>query len=281
MKKGINQWAFPGNYPIPDLITEAAMHGFDGVELCPDEEGVFPLSLGSEVLQEIKGMAGDKNIAIRSIALGVLWKYNLASPNESIRKKALEVGKRGVEMADALGASSVLIIPGYVSVPWDPASEVVPYEEAMKLAKQSITELAIFARGTRVALGLENVWNKLFLSPVEFRSFVDEIGEPSVKIHFDTANVLISGYPEQWIDILGERIVTVHAKDFKLSVGNINGFCIPLEGDVNFPAVMQSLHHAGYDDYLIAEVIPPYHHSLHALLANISYNLDCIMSMGV
>ena len=84
-------------------------------------------------------------------------------------------------------------------------------------------------------LGVENVWNKFLLSPLEFQCFIDRIGNPYVKVHFDTANVLISGYPEQWISILGERIVNVHAKDFRLAVGNINGFCIPLEGDVNWP----------------------------------------------
>lgn len=281
MKKGINQWAFPGNFSIPEIIHFAAKHRFDGVELCPDEEGIFPLTIKEQKLLEWKALSEEKNIEIRSIASGLHWKYNLASPNKNIQKKAIDTAKRLIEIASILGAKSILLIPGYVNVPWDPSSEIVPYEKAYENARLSISEIAKFAADAKVILGLENVWNKLFLSPLEFRSFIDNFNNQWIRVHFDTANVLISGYPEQWIEILGKRIVTIHLKDFKLSVGNINGFCLPLEGDVNFPAVMESLKLIGYDDFLIAEMIPPYHYSIDALLANLSYNLDCIMDMRV
>lgn len=281
MKKGINQWAFPGNFSIPEIIHFAAKHRFDGVELCPDEEGIFPLTIQEQKLLEWKALSEEKNIEIRSIASGLHWKYNLASPNKNIQKKAIDTAKRLIEIASILGAKSILLIPGYVNVPWDPSSEIVPYEKAYENARLSISEIAKFAADAKVTLGLENVWNKLFLSPLEFRSFIDNFNNQWIRVHFDTANVLISGYPEQWIEILGKRIVTIHLKDFKLSVGNINGFCLPLEGDVNFPAVMESLKLIGYDDFLIAEMIPPYHYSIDALLANLSYNLDCIMNMRV
>ena len=49
MKKGVNQWAFPSNFSIPDIIQLAAKHRFDGVELCPDEEGNFPLNIDNKV----------------------------------------------------------------------------------------------------------------------------------------------------------------------------------------------------------------------------------------
>jgi len=281
MKKGINQWAFPGYLSLSEILTLTAKYGFHGVELCPDEGGSFPIDIDHKKLQEIKAIAEEKNLEIRSIATGLLWKYNLASPHPENRQRAVDIAKRVVEIASVLGAKSVLIIPGYVNVPWDPASEIVPYENAYENASYAIREVARFAADARVILGLENVWNKLFLSPIEFRTFVDSFNNQWVKVHFDTANVLISGYPEQWIDILGKRIVNVHVKDFKLSVGNINGFCLPLEGDVNFPSVMKSLHTIGYDDYLIAEMIPPYHYSVDALLANIAYNLDCIIAMSL
>lgn len=281
MKKGVNQWAFPSNFSIPDIIQLAAKHRFDGVELCPDEEGNFPLNIEQQKLMEWKSYSIDENIEIRCIASGLYWKYNLASPNNEVRKKAIDIAKRLIEIASILEAKSILLIPGYVNVPWDPSSEVVPYEEAYENSRQSISEIAKFATDAKITLGLENVWNKLFLSPIEFRSFIDSFNSQWVRVHFDTANVLISGYPEQWIEILGKRIVTIHIKDFKLLVGNINGFCLPLEGDVNFPAVMGSLKSIGYDDFLIAEMIPPYHHSVDALLANLSYNLDCIINMRV
>ena len=281
MKKAVNQWAFPGNFSIPDIIQLAGKHRFDGIELCPDEEGIFPLKIEQHKLKEWKVLSEEKNLKICSIASGLHWKYNLASPNSETRKKAIDVAKRLIEIASILEAKSILLIPGFVNVPWDPSSEVVPYETAYENSRLSISEIAQFAADAKVSLGLENVWNKLFLSPLEFRNFIDNFNNQWVRVHFDTANVLISGYPEQWIEILEKRIITIHVKDFKLSVGNINGFCLPLEGDVNWPAVMKSLNKVDYDDFLIAEIIPSYHYSADALLANLSYNLDCIINMRV
>ncbi len=278
MKKGINHWAFPAGMPVKEVINLSAQYGFQGIELCPEEEGEISLYQGEEKWKEIKTLAEDKGIEIRSLATGLLWKYNLASPEKETREKAKEVVKRLVNIATKLQAKSILVIPGYVNIPWDLDSPVIPYPVAWEKAEESLRDLASVAEGAKVYLGIENVWNKFLLSPLEFRYFIDKINSPYVKVHFDTANVLVSGYPEQWISILGERIVTVHAKDFRLAVGNVNGFCIPLEGDVNWPEVMKSLEVTGYNDYLIAEVIPPYRYSVEALLANVSFNLDCIIN---
>jgi hexulose-6-phosphate isomerase len=48
----------------------------------------------------------------------------------------------------------------------------------------------------------------------------------------------------------------VHIKDFKTSVGTIDGFVDLLEGDVDFPAVKKALADISYDGYVTAEMIP-------------------------
>lgn len=55
-----------------------------------------------------------------------------------------------------------------------------------------------------IQVGIENVWNKFLLSPLEMRNFIDEIGSPFVGAYLDVGNVLYCGYPEQWIEILGQ-----------------------------------------------------------------------------
>ena len=55
----------------------------------------------------------------------------------------------------------------------------------------------------RVTLALENVWNKFLLGPVEFKTFIDQFSRPYVGCYFDVGNVVINGYPEHWIEILG------------------------------------------------------------------------------
>jgi L-ribulose-5-phosphate 3-epimerase len=279
MKKGINQWAFPGNATFRDIFTLAAKYGFAGVELCPDEEGMFPLKPGREVLQEIRSLSQETKVEVRSLATGLFWKYNLASPDPTRRDKAKDVVKALVDLAYELSVPSVLVIPGYVHIPWDPASELVPYGEVIERARESLHEVLPYAQSAGVVLALENVWNECFLSPLEFAAFIDSFNSPSVRAHFDTGNVVLFGYPEQWIAILGKRIATVHVKDFKKEVGTLQGFCLPLEGDVNWPKVMEALRNIPYNDYLIAEFIPPYRHSSEALLANLSYNLGVLINL--
>jgi hexulose-6-phosphate isomerase len=107
-----------------------------------------------------------------------------------------------------------------------------------------------------VAIGIENVWNKFLLSPLEMARYIDELNSDFAKAYFDVGNVLQFGYPEQWIRILGKRINKVHVKDFSTKVGNITGFVPLLAGDVNWPAVVEALEEIGYDDVITAELSP-------------------------
>jgi len=107
-----------------------------------------------------------------------------------------------------------------------------------------------------VALCIENVWNKFLLSPLEMRDFIDSFNSEMVGAYFDVGNVLLTGYPEHWIRILESRIKRVHVKDFRRSVGTVDGFVDLLEGDVDFQAVKEALSDIGYDGYVTAEMLP-------------------------
>jgi hexulose-6-phosphate isomerase len=119
----------------------------------------------------------------------------------------------------------------------------------------------------------------MFYSPLEFAALIDEMKSPRVGIYFDAGNVL--GYhqhPPHWIEILGKRIKRVHVKDFKTSVGNINGFTDLLAGDVNFPEVVKALREVGYDSFITAEM-GGYRHYPDQIVDNTSAALDRILSM--
>ena len=99
-------------------------------------------------------------------------------------------------------------------------------------------------------------WNKFLLSPLEMRDFIDSFNSDFVGSYFDVGNVLLTGYPEQWIRILGKRTKRVHIKDFKKSTGTVEGFVDLLEGDVDFDGVKKALADIGYDGYVTAEMLP-------------------------
>jgi hexulose-6-phosphate isomerase len=75
-----------------------------------------------------------------------------------------------------------------------------------------------------------------------------------VQAYFDAGNVLVFGYPQHWIRILGKRIKKVHVKDFRTGIGNITAFCNPLQGDLPWAEVRAALDEVGYVGPVTAEV---------------------------
>ena len=116
------------------------------------------------------------------------------------------------------------------------------------------------------------------MTPLEMRTFIDEINSPWIQSYFDVGNVLLTSYPEHWIKILGKRISKVHFKDFKTSIGNLEGFCDLLTGDVNYKAVMDAFKNAGYDGWATCET-GPYKTNNEVNLKHISDAMDYIFSL--
>ena len=256
MKLGISQtlFALPKEWTLERFFLAAKAAGFDGVELALTEDGDVNLHSTVEDMQKVKALAVKCGIELYSLTSLLCWDYPLTSNDSAVRDKAKSVVKKQIELAHYLGCDTVLVVPGYVGVDFVPGSEVVDYVVAYERATAVVEELKAYAEEMQVSVGIENVWNKFLLSPLEMRDFIDKAASSYVGSYFDVGNVLYSGYPEQWVKILGSRIKKVHFKDFKRSIGTIDGFVDLLEGDVNYPAVMKALQEVGYDGWVTAEV---------------------------
>jgi hexulose-6-phosphate isomerase len=136
---------------------------------------------------------------------------------------------------------------------------IVRYDVAWQRAEEFLTKLVPEAESAGVVLAIENVWNKFLLSPLEMQRMVDERKSDAIGVYFDVGNILLYGYPQQWIEILGKRIARVHLKDFRQSVGTLAGFVDIGEGDVDWEAVGVALHAINYSGPLTAEVVPNEH----------------------
>ena len=273
MKKGVNQWCFANGTTLERMINLTAGHGFDGIEINMQEgDDVIGLHLGSseQRILEMGRMAADTGICIPSISTGLHWQYALSHPDAATRKKGQEVIRRMIEAAALIGADTVLVVPGAVS-------PTVRYDDAYERATESIWGVMGDAEAAKVHVGIENVWNKFLLSPLEMARFIDGLGSDYVGAYFDVGNVLQFSFPEQWIRILGGRIRKVHVKDFSTQVGNIHGFVPLLAGDVNWRAVREALLEIGYDGFLTAE-LSAYAHGDNQLIADTSRHLDVIIA---
>ena len=275
MKKAINLWAFPKDYPLEkclDLVKDA---GFEGVEFVVEEGRISP-GEKEESLEKIRKEVEKRGLSISSVATGLLWEYPLTSSDKEKRRRGEEIVLDMLRIAKVLGADTILVVPGAVNIPWVPESEKVPYELALKRARESLEKLVGKAEELEVNIGIENVWNRMLLSPLEFRDFIAEFGSPYLGAYFDVGNVVLTGFPEDWIRILKDKIKKVHLKDFRLSIGNIEGFVGLLEGDVNWEEVIKALEEVEYRDFLVAEVFP-YKFYPEAQIYKTSLSMDYIL----
>ena len=277
MKKGINIWSFKAGTSAKECISLAKEAGFQGIELALSETGEVSLESSEKELLAIKAHAANTGIELPSLATGLYWSYALTSENKTNREKAKEIVKKQLETAAVLGSDTILVVPGAVGVDFIPDAEVVSYDKAYDNALQALKELKTTAESYKISIGIENVWNKFLLSPLEMRDFIDKIDSPYVGSYFDVGNVLYSGYPEQWIRILGNRIKKVHFKDYRRSVGTLSGFVDLLAGDVNYPEVMKAFEEICYDDYAFGEMIPNYTHHTNQIVFNTSISMDRIL----
>ena len=272
MKTGINQWAFPAEMTAKEALKLAKDIGFETFEVCVGDEGPVPLDTPESEIADVAAYAKHLGIAITSIGSGMGWKYPLSSPDAKVRERGKEAVAKSLQIARWLDADAVLVVPGVVS-------PEVSYDTAIENVLAAVQDLVPVAEKLQVSIALENVWNKFLLSPVEMRDFIDQCDSAYVGAFFDIGNILPYGYPEQWIRILGKRIRALHAKDFRVSAGNMDGFVMLLEGDVNWPAVVQALNAIGYEGPLTAEY-GPYKHSLEAMLKHCHASLETIVAMG-
>jgi hexulose-6-phosphate isomerase len=272
MLKSISFWCFPDGMSIEERMTMAKEYGYEGIELTVEAEGEITADSTPDEMQQFVDMAEDMGLELRTIATGLGWEFPAIGPDPGVTARGREIIRTSLQLGAALGVDTSLVVPGTVTADY-------PYDRAYDDCIEVFSELAADAEEAGVCIGLEYVWNKFLLSPLEFAGIIDEIGEEYVQAYFDVGNVIPNGFPDQWIRILGDRIKALHVKDFRESIGtgSFDGFVDLLEGDVPWDAVMEALDDIGYDGPVTAEMMPPYPHHPERLIEATSRSMDAIL----
>ena len=242
LKKAVNLGMVKGGSTL-EKFTIAKEAGFDGLELNR------PDALPVDELIKARDATGLK---FAGIICSTHWGKPLTDNNPAVREQGMRGLKLALQEAGELGCERLLLVPGVVN-------KEVSYADAWTRSLAAIKEAAPSAEKANCKIAVENVWNHFLLSPLEAARFVDEINSPWVGWHFDIGNVITFGWPEQWIRVLGKRILNLHIKEFSRkkrdTEGLSKGFNVELgEGDVGWPDVMKALDEIHYDGWGIAEV---------------------------
>ncbi|MDR1579579.1 MAG: sugar phosphate isomerase/epimerase [Synergistaceae bacterium] len=291
IRKSINIWSFDQSRSIEDCMKLAKDAGFEGIELALAKDGPLGMNSSEKEILDVKEAASRIGIEIHSMATGLFWQFSLTSDREDIREKAKLVVKRELDVAALLGADCVLVCPGAVGVDFKPdevvpdandieffaGSEIIDYDVAYERSRDAFVELAPYAEKKGVIMGVENIWNKFLLSPLEMRNFLDEINSPFVAAFLDVGNMLLFGYPQHWIKILGKRIKKVHFKDYRRDCRSLAGFVDLLAGDVDWGRVIEAFESIGYTGWASAEMCPTYKQYTEQMIYNASASMDRIL----
>jgi hexulose-6-phosphate isomerase len=210
--------------------------GFEDVELAtmPDMKEA----------EAAKTAAQATGIRIHSVMNQAHWKFPLSSPDPAVVAQSIQGMETSLQNAKFWGADTVLLVPAVVN-------KEVGYKDAWDRSVQAIRKMLPLAEKLKVVIGIENVWNKFLLSPIEFANYVDQFKSPWVKAYFDVGNIVLYGFPQDWIRTLGKRIVKLHFKDFSFRRDpaikkSAADFCALREGDVDWKAVHQALAGIGF-----------------------------------
>lgn len=259
MKKGYSMFSFTEDADVAQKFHLIKTAGYDGVEPVMSENGYLNQSSTEKEILAVGNMAKEEGLEIPSVGVWSLWENNLVSDDEKIRSKAEDIVKKQIEIAALLGADTILVVPGYVGCDFASKPERIRYDVAYDRCREVFARLAPEAEKARVHIGIENVWNRFLLSPLEMKRLLDEVGSDYVGAYFDVGNVIYTGYPEDWIRILGKKYVKkIHLSDYRRDQAGLGAFVDLFAGDVDFEEVGQALKEIGYQDYLTLEMLPNY-----------------------
>ena len=231
-----------------DMLPEKLSYG-DRFKLARDvgfEVVQVPTEPDAGKAEEIKKAADSAGIRIDSVMNMDHWKYPLSSSDRAAVEKNLAGMRTSLHNAKLWRADVVLLVPAVVDAK-------TSYRDAWARSQKEIRTLIPLAEELKVVIGIEEVWNKFLLSPLEMSKYIDEFQSPWIKAWFDVGNVVLYGYPQDWIHTLGRQIVKVHLKDFKRKEDGYAWVNLG-DGDVDWGAVRQAFADVGYSGSVIAEL---------------------------
>ena len=211
-------------------------------------EGVEPSSHMNQ--DEVVRALEESGLKAASVCGSRHWSKTLSHQDEKVRADGLAALQHTLRDAKRYGASSILLVPGTVN-------KEVTYEQCWERSIAGIRAALPLCEETGVKIAIENVWNGFIMKPQQAKDYLDAINSKWVGWHFDVGNHIKFGPSEEWIKLLGSRILKLHIKEYANTPdanGRVAGFGVKLlEGDNHWPAIMAELDKCGYAGWGISE----------------------------
>jgi fructoselysine 3-epimerase len=250
MKLSFNTWPYASfpvwlpAYPLEEVIKRIATIGYDGIEIGAASPHCYPPTTTKERRKNIKNVLEYYNLEVSSMLPGLSGGpgHNVASPIPEERRHTIEHYKQVVELCAELGGKTVLYIPG-----WQVFG--TSRKQAWAWSCEALSEISKAASDYGVTMVVE---------PTPFDSnlvdrcddaieMMQEVGEPNVKLMFDTFHALYrKEVSTDYVYSMGENLHHIHISD--------NDRLVPGQGRGDFVSLINALKDINYDGYLAMEL---------------------------
>jgi protein FrlC len=237
------------NYPILDAISLIAEAGYEGIDIWGGRPHVYRKDFSPSELRAIRRTIEERGLDVPSL-MPAFYRYphSLSSSNETVRLDSIEYVRQCMDNAAALGAQTLLIVPGHSLFGQDPM-------DARQRMMDSIDAVCRYSQQYEFRLGIEPA-NKAVTDLVntagDAKRIIQELGYPHLGVVIDTGHVHLSAEtPEQAAKTLGPLLLQVHVND---NDGMRQQNLIPGEGTFDFRGFLAILNGAGYNGFLSLEL---------------------------
>jgi hexulose-6-phosphate isomerase len=241
-KKSVMWTMLPASLSVEDRMQLAARTGFAGVEVPPTGDAAE--------ITHMKAAAAAAGVHIHSVIYGG-WSPPLTSPVEAQAQQCFQGAVDALHCASAYGAEDILLVPAVVD-------SNTTYTQAWHRSHDAIRRLLPVAERLKITICLEEVWNNFLLSPMEFAAYLDSFHSSWVRSYFDVGNVVIFGWPQDWVRTLRHRIKKVHLKDYHGGPGLFGGadghWANIGEGSIDWQELRRAFAEIGFSDYMNLEL---------------------------
>jgi L-ribulose-5-phosphate 3-epimerase len=231
---------------LDELVSEIADKGLTSVQLALSKSlpSLYPGtgSMSPGLARHIGGAFSAKGIQIAVLGCYI----NMIHPDQEERRKGLDRFKEHIRYARDFGCSIVGTETGNINadiVYTEKNFEEKPFIEVV----ESVTELVKEAENFGVIVGIEAGVNHPIHSAEKMKRLLDQVNSNNLQVIFDPFNLLTienCRNHEQIIDdaieLLGDRIIILHAKDFIIEDNAIKQ--VPVgQGILNYNKIFEQL----------------------------------------
>lgn len=219
--------------------------GFEKLEIWCYEPHFFYQSPG--YVEKVGRELALRDIRVSSLHATFHGLLDLSGPDDCDRVHALETVKNQFRVASELGAGVVVIHPGSKNVPEVARPERIGY------FIDAVTMLLDLCRELGIRIAVENMGPGYLGDRLEeIELILEQFSPEEVGLCLDTSHASLTGDLFNYLDRLGERIVTTHLSD---NLGIEDDHLPPGRGEIDWQEFFQGLERIGYRGPLVLEIL--------------------------